>query len=376
MLPATFRISSRLDTCIQCPRHSALRAHRLAKVLLSLSVSQCPRHSVLRAHTLAKVLLSLSQHSSIRTMVMRKRCIVARKRAAGVLKRPARMRLLAGDRANPTSQQLAGAQKVVKGIMQTHVVSNRGTTTPSGRALVYVAPLNVGASLCIGKTGKTATCAICKPSVRGAAQPGDVIVVISPALGTTRKRGIGDDLTQRVVLSVLLVDGRTSVPLYHSKATPSWADGHDDRIYSSAAVDSGGKTLRDANQRLADLFPSGSSVSPKAVTEIANTASWVVTYAKPRCQIRFALRSRTRHHNVTGPWAITLPERVADFTGSVLHGGTFGRFPSTGDDIVPFSDLNIPWPGRQLKYTSMRKGTLLRRWFDAAILRLKPQKRK
>ena len=175
---------------------------------------------------------------------------------------------------------------------------------------------------------------------------------------------------------MLLVEGRTAVPLYHSKAATHWTEGHDDRIYSATLIDGDGKTVRDGNQRLADLFPSGAPVVPKKVAEITNTASWVVTYAKPPCQIRFALRNRARHHNVTGPWAITLPERVADFAGAVVHGGTFARFPSTGDGIVPISDLNLPLPGRQFKYVSMQSNTKLRRWFDKKILGLKPQKSK
>ena len=81
---------------------------------------------------------------------------------------------------------MAGAHKGIKAIMDCHVISKLSKTKPSGRALVYVAPFNVGASLCINKNGKIATIAICKPSVRGAAQPGDVIIVISPALGTPR----------------------------------------------------------------------------------------------------------------------------------------------------------------------------------------------
>ena len=117
---------------------------------------------------------------------MVKRCIVSRKRATGVLERPARMRVLSGERNNSTQQQMAGAHKNIKAIMEGHVISNFSTTKPSGRALVYVAPFNVGASLCINKNGKIASIAICKPSARGAAQPGDVIIVISPALGTTR----------------------------------------------------------------------------------------------------------------------------------------------------------------------------------------------
>ena len=102
-----------------------------------------------------------------------------------------------------------------------------------------------------------------------------------PSPPPSRKRGIGDDLEQRVVLSMLLVEGRTAVPLYHSKAATHWTEGHDDRIYSATLIDGDGKTVRDGNRRLADLFPSGAPVVPKKVAEITNTASWVVTYAKP-----------------------------------------------------------------------------------------------
>ena len=164
------------------------------------------------------------------------------------------------------------------------------------------------------------------------------------------------------------------MPLYHSKAAADWAEGQDDRIYSSTVIDGDGKTVRDGNRRLAGLFPSGDSVIPKKVTEITNTASWIVEYAKPPCRIRYSLRSRPRHHNLTGPWAITLPERVADFTGSVVHGGTFARFPSTGEGTIPLENLNVSLPGRQFKYVSMRRNTKLRRWFDKEILGLKPQK--
>ena len=79
----------------------------------------------------------------------------------------------------------------------------------------------------------------------------------------SRKRGVGDDLEQRVVLSLLLVAGKTAVPLYHSKAAADWTEGQDDRIYSATVIDGDGKTVRDGNMRLAGLFPSGDSVVPK-----------------------------------------------------------------------------------------------------------------
>ena len=117
---------------------------------------------------------------------MAKRCVVSRKPAADVLERPARVRELAGERFNSTPQQLSGAHKSIKAIMEGNVISKRSKTTLSGRALIYVAPFNSGASLCIGKKGNRASIAICKPKVRGAAQPGDVILAIPPSLTATR----------------------------------------------------------------------------------------------------------------------------------------------------------------------------------------------
>ena len=115
------------------------------------------------------------------------KCVIARKRATGALKRPARVRALAGVRGKATQQQLAGSQNGVKKIMEINVIKRGSNTELSGRALVYVAPFHVGASLCIGETGKRATCAICKPGVRAAAKPSDIIITISPALGAKRK---------------------------------------------------------------------------------------------------------------------------------------------------------------------------------------------
>ena len=342
---------------------------------------------------------------------MVKQCVVTRKRATGVLKRPARVRALAGVVGNATPQQLAGSQKNVKSIMEGTVIGRNSTTEFSGRVLLYIAPFHVGASLCINKKKKFATCAICKPGVRAAAKPGDIIITISPALGSARKillisctaharssrtenkmvrtvsrmretvcalssaffplppparsRGIGKDLVERVVLTVLLVDPpKVAVPLYHSKAAPEFTEDQADRIYVTTVVDDNGKTLRDGNARMAELFTSGASVRPARVDEITNKASWLVTYNEPPCKILFRLRSRPRFHNLSGPWAITTQERIADFNGAVIVGRSFARFPSTGDNVVKVRGLGIPLPKRQFKYVTMRQGSKLRRWID------------
>ena len=180
-----------------------------------------------------------------------------------------------------------------------------------------------------------------------------------------RKRGIGDDLQERVVLSVMLVDKpKLAVPLYHSKAAPDFTEQHEDNIYVSTVVDDGGATVRDGNARMADLFASGAAVIPKRVEEIIGKASWLATYDRPACKIHYRLRSRVRFHNLVGPHAISLKERMADFAGSVVVGRSFARFPSTGGNVAPMRGLGIPVPGRQWKYVAMKRKTKLRRWIE------------
>ena len=134
---------------------------------------------------------------------------------------------------------------------------------------------------------------------------------------TIKSRGIAH-LDERMVLSVLLVDGPIALPIFHARtAAPDFADDQPDRIYSCSAVDSKGKTLRDSEAKLKEWFKDPEeNLMPVAINEVANTAVWQVEYNDER-RVRFALRSRTKFHNVTGPNQISLEERLADFTAKV-----------------------------------------------------------
>ena len=134
---------------------------------------------------------------------------------------------------------------------------------------------------------------------------------------TKRCRGIAR-LATRMVLGALLVDDAVALPIYYSRTgAPEWAGDQADRIYTCSAVGADGKTLADSEAKLATWFQNPeSSLVPDRVEEVGDTASWIVTYGGER-RVRFALRSRARFHNVSGPNQITLPERIADFRGKV-----------------------------------------------------------
>ena len=180
-----------------------------------------------------------------------------------------------------------------------------------------------------------------------------------------RKRGIGDDLVERVVLSVLVVDEpKIAVPHYYSRAAPAFCTEHADHIYTTTVVDPRGAAVRNSNAKMLELFGDGANVIPRRVEEIVGKASWLVTYDDPACTVLFRLRSRVTMHNMVGPWKISLQERRADFSGAVVVSSTFARFPSTGGAVVPAQVLGIPLPGRMFKYVKMARKSKLRRWLE------------
>ena len=100
-------------------------------------------------------------------------------------KRPARKVRVLASTANGfsgkdtrTQQQIAANKRYEDQTMTQYRVI-KGTKAPlSGRALIYVAPYNIGVNVCAGE--RVATLAICSPSTRAAAEAGDVIITISP----------------------------------------------------------------------------------------------------------------------------------------------------------------------------------------------------
>ena len=97
------------------------------------------------------------------------------------------MRVLASGRhgrGGHSQPQLAAIARYEQEVQRTYTVRSRSLTPLSGRAIVYVAPYNVGPNVCIGDNH--ATLAICSPASRGAAKRGDVIITVSPACKRTR----------------------------------------------------------------------------------------------------------------------------------------------------------------------------------------------
>lgn len=128
------------------------------------------------------------------------------------------------------------------------VRSRRSKTPLSGRALVYVAPILIGASFCVNDDLGYGTLAICGAPVRRAARRGDLVIVVTGA-DCARKRGGGD---VNVISGVLLIDNTMSVVTYHGPRAPPWAKQMRDRIYN-ASVD---KPARSGLNRLAKAMKS------------------------------------------------------------------------------------------------------------------------
>ena len=96
------------------------------------------------------------------------------------------MRVLASGRqgrGGHSQPQLAAIARYEQEVQTTYVVSSRARTPLSGRAIVYVAPYNVGPNVCIGENH--AALAICSPASRGAAKRGAVIITVTPACKRT-----------------------------------------------------------------------------------------------------------------------------------------------------------------------------------------------
>ena len=119
-----------------------------------------------------------------------KRTQLTRTRSSA-LKKPARVRELASGRRmgkstepNQNRFQQAASTRHDERMQKEHVVKKLSNTPLSGRAFLYIAPFNVGASVCVG--GNIASMAICKPGVRAAANVGDVIITITPSAKAAR----------------------------------------------------------------------------------------------------------------------------------------------------------------------------------------------
>lgn len=185
---------------------------------------------------------------------------------------------------------------------------------------------------------------------------------------------MADNLDQRMVTGVLLVDGTLPLCCYHGRGVPDKLAGQPDRIYACTACDAHGRTLRDADEHMAAWFDEPDiSVVPTKISEVEGSARWLVTYAgvaPAPVHVSFSLRSRARYHTVNGPNTITLEERAADFKGKVLFGKTFARFRAeraddTGETLTTRAAGICKLPGRQFMQRSIARGTPLRKWFDS-----------
>ena len=233
----------------------------------------------------------------------------------------------------------------------------------SGRVLVAVAPFAMAASPCI--EGSAGSYALCSSQVRASALVGDVVVIVSPPRSCASTRGL--QCTQRVVLSVGLVELLMPVARYHSLGAPGWTRDRRDAVYRAKPLEVDGAAVapRERAQTMRTLELQRLRLKPRHCRS-EGPRQWRIDYGN--AIVRFQLKSRTRWHTSSGVNRVKANTRWRDFSGNVLLTGLCRSFPSSGPGLEPLpAALRRLRLGVGFRIARAPRNGLLRRWLRAKL---------
>ena len=237
------------------------------------------------------------------------------------------------------------------------------SVTFTGKVLIVVCPYAMGVDPYI--EGAHGTYALCSCNVRSAAREGDVVIAVSPPASSGKTRGL--KTSERLLLSLGIVEGTLAAPTYHSLATPAWAMNRGDRVYRATSMGSGSTV---EGRRVKALFASATfrrlKVKRAHVKETQSNA-WEVDYGNMK--VRFILRSRARYHGLDNLNRVYTSERHRDFSGHVLISQCCRTYPSKGEDVqsLPACLRKSAYYGQGFRVVWARRGSALRNWLSTEL---------